>query len=75
MQGKYVTNADVNLVLSPRPISNMGLKAGSVLDNNGTQPAKVNEAAPKIVQERPRAANETRSTHNGSANSNAPASK
>lgn len=71
-----MTNADVNLVLSPRPISNMGLKTGSALDNIGTQPAKVKDSAPpKIPQERPRAANETRSTQNGSANSNAPASK
>ncbi|XP_024026673.1 auxin-responsive protein IAA9 isoform X1 [Morus notabilis] len=75
-EGKYMTNADVNLVLSPRPISNMGLKTGSALDNIGTQPSKVKDSAPpKIPQERPRAANESRSTQNGSANSNAPASK
>lgn len=73
---KYMTNAEVNLVLSPRPISNLGLKTGSALENIGTQPAKVKEGAPpKIAQERPRPENETRSTPNRSANSNAPASK
>ncbi|XP_062098093.1 auxin-responsive protein IAA9-like isoform X3 [Humulus lupulus] len=72
---KYNTNAEVNLMLSPRPISNLGLKTSSVIDNNGTQLAKANEAAPKIVQERPHAVNETRCTHNGSVNSSAPASK
>lgn len=71
IQGKYGINSEVNLVLSPR--SNMGLKTGSTLDNSGTQPAKAKEVAtPKMVQERPRATNETRS---GLANGNAPASK
>lgn len=71
-----MTNAEVNLVLSPRPISNLGLKTGSALENIGTQPANVKEGAPpKIAQERPRPENETRSTPNRSANSNAPASK
>lgn len=70
-EGKYATNSEVNLVLSPRP--NMGLKTGSALDKSGTQPAKAKEVAnPKMVQERPRATNETRSS---SANGNAPASK
>ena len=78
MQGKYINNAEVNLVLSPRPSANLGLKNGSALENLGNQPAKAKEAAPpKMVQERPRAANETRPTHPGSTtnNSSAPASK
>ncbi|PON59643.1 AUX/IAA protein [Parasponia andersonii] len=75
-EGKYITDTEVNLVLSPRSLSNLGLKTGSILDNSGTQQAKVKETAPpKIAQERPRAANETRTTHNGSANTSAPASK
>jgi hypothetical protein len=78
VQGKYHANSEVAPMLSPRPSSNLGLKTGSVLEKLATQPANANEATPpKIVQERPRATNEPRSSLNGSANGNssAPATK
>lgn len=78
MEGKYRANSDVSAVLSPRPSSNFGLKTGSALENLGTQTVNAKEVAqPKILQERPHAANEPRPTHNGAAdrNGNAPASK
>ncbi|KAG2692596.1 hypothetical protein I3843_08G058800 [Carya illinoinensis] len=77
-EGKYLANSEVKVMLSPRPSSNLGLKAGSILENLGTQPANTKEVAPpKIVQERPHAAIEPRASNNGSANSNssAPATK
>jgi len=77
-EGKYHANSEVAPMLSPRPSSNLGLKTGSVLEKLATQPANANEATPpKIVQERPRATNEPRSSLNGSANGNssAPATK
>ncbi|XP_048332301.2 auxin-responsive protein IAA9 [Ziziphus jujuba] len=70
-EGKYISNAEINVMLSPRPSPSFGLKAGSALDNLGTQSAKVvDEAPPNVVQGRPHAANETRLNHNGSANDN-----
>ena len=69
MQEKYLAKSEVAPMLSPRPSSNLGLK---------TEPTNAKEVAPsKIVQERPRAANEPRPNHNGSANGNssAPATK
>lgn len=66
------------MVRSPRPSPSLGLKTGSVLDNTGTQPAKVVEVTlPKMAQEKPRAANETKPIQNGSEsnNSSAPAPK
>ncbi|KAK9983123.1 hypothetical protein SO802_032648 [Lithocarpus litseifolius] len=75
---KYLAKSEVAPMLSPRPSSNLGLKTGSVLENLATQPTNAKEVAPsKIVQERPRAANEPRPNHNGSANGNssAPATK
>lgn len=73
MQGKYRANSEVGAMLSPRPS-----KTGSVIENLGTQSANAKEVAPpKMVQERPRAANEPRPSPNGAANSNssAPATK
>lgn len=78
LQGKCISKAEVNAMLSPRPSPSLGLKTGSALDNLGTQPAKVMDVAPsKVVQEWPHAANETRPTHNGPENNNssAPAPK
>lgn len=74
-EGKYLSNSEL---LSPRPAPNLGLKSGSVLENLGAQPAKTKETTTqKTTQERPHAANETRSNPNGSANntSSAPATK
>nr|AID60626.1 auxin-responsive protein IAA8 [Dimocarpus longan] len=74
-EGKYLSNSEL---LSPRPAPNLGLKSGSVLENLGAQPAKTKETTTqKTTQERPHAANETRSNPNGSANntSTAPATK
>lgn len=78
VQGKFLAESEVTAMLSPRPSANLGLKAGSVLENLGALPAKAKEVTPlKTVQERPRAANEPRPSHNASANSNssAPAPK
>jgi auxin-responsive protein IAA len=63
----------VNVMLSPRPSSNLGLKSGSVLENL----AKAKENASSIaVLERPHAAGDNTPNHDGSANNNsAPATK
>ncbi|KAM1775050.1 hypothetical protein ACFX12_044342 [Malus domestica] len=74
-EGKYA-NSEVNLLLSPRPSPNFGLKSGSALENPGTQPPKTKEVAPaKVVQERPHAVNKSRPNHNENSTSGAPASK
>lgn len=73
MQGKYA-NTEANMLLSPRPSPNLGLKTGSVLENIGTQEPKMKELAPpKTVQERPHAAKETRPNH--TSTNSAPATK
>ncbi|KDP41528.1 hypothetical protein JCGZ_15935 [Jatropha curcas] len=77
-EGKFLSNAEVNVMLSPRPSPNLGLKPGSVLENFGSQAAKVKDTvAPKSTQERPDGTNETRPNHSASANNNssAPATK
>ncbi|XVE55658.1 hypothetical protein DITRI_Ditri03aG0176300 [Diplodiscus trichospermus] len=77
-EGKFISNSKVDVLLSPRPSSNLGLNSGSVLENLGAQPTKVEEITnQKVVQDRPRAANETRPNPNVSANNNsgAPATK
>ncbi|XP_068304297.1 auxin-responsive protein IAA9-like [Pyrus communis] len=74
-EGKYA-NSEVNLLLSPRPSPNLGLKSGSTLENLGTHPPKTKEVAPaKVLQERPHAVNDTRPNHTGNSTSSAPASK
>lgn len=75
MQGKFA-NSEVTAMLSSRSSSNLGLKSGSVLEKLGTQPANAKELQ-KIIQEKPRAADEPRANHNGFANGNssAPATK
>uniref|UniRef100_A0A2P2JVI6 Auxin-responsive protein n=1 Tax=Rhizophora mucronata TaxID=61149 RepID=A0A2P2JVI6_RHIMU len=76
-EGKYLSNSDVNAVLSPRPSQNLGHKSGSVTENLGAQQAKAKDmVAPKASQEMPLAANDARPSHNSSANNNsAPATK
>ncbi|KAJ9186906.1 hypothetical protein P3X46_002424 [Hevea brasiliensis] len=77
-KGKYMSNSEVNVMPSPRPSSNLGLKPGSSHENFGPQAAKVKEVgAPKLPQERPHGTNDTRPNHNASANNNssAPATK
>lgn len=77
-EGKFLSNSKVDVLLSPRPSANLGLKPGSVLENLGTQPTKAKEITnQKAVQDRPLAANETRPNPNASANNNngAPATK
>nr|AVQ94623.1 Aux/IAA8a [Carya cathayensis] len=75
-EGKYLAKSEVTAMLSSRSSSNLGLKSGSVLEKLGIQPANAKEPQ-KIIQERPRAADEPRPNHNGFANSNssAPATK
>ena len=78
LQGKFLSNSKVDVMLSPRPSSNLGLKSGYVLENLGAQPTKAKEITnQKVVQDRPHAANETRPNPNASANNNsgAPATK
>ncbi|XP_043809398.1 auxin-responsive protein IAA9 isoform X2 [Manihot esculenta] len=77
-EGKFISNSEVNVMLSPRPSPNLGLKPGSALESFGTQAAKVKDiASPKVPQERPRGVNDNRPSHNASANNNssAPATK
>ncbi|KAF5740118.1 auxin-responsive protein IAA8-like [Tripterygium wilfordii] len=77
-ESKFISNSDVNMMLSPRHSANLDLKAGSTLENLGGPPAKVKEiAAQKVIQERSHAVNETRPDPSNSANNNssAPAPK
>ncbi|GKV33519.1 hypothetical protein SLEP1_g42024 [Rubroshorea leprosula] len=76
-EGKFLSNSEVNAMLSPRPTSNLGLKPGSGLENLGAQPTEAKEMATQKVLDRPHATNETRPNHNGSTNNNsgAPATK
>ncbi|CAK7347314.1 unnamed protein product [Dovyalis caffra] len=74
-EGKFLSNSEVNAMLSPRPSPNMGLKPG-MLENLGVQQAKSKEiGVPQVVQERPHAANETRPLRSSSTNNSAPAPK
>nr|XP_011464769.1 PREDICTED: auxin-responsive protein IAA8-like isoform X2 [Fragaria vesca subsp. vesca] len=62
-EGKYA-NTDVNLLMSPRPSPNLGLKSGSVPENHGTQEPKMKEiVSQKIIQECPQTATETGPNH------------
>lgn len=64
-EGKFLGSQEVHVMLSPRP--------SSVKESNVAPTPKMKEmSSPKIAQERPRAANETISSHN---NSSAPATK
>ncbi|KAK8580451.1 hypothetical protein V6N13_143544 [Hibiscus sabdariffa] len=69
-EGNFLANSKVDVMLSSRPLSNMGLKSGSMLENLGAQPTKAKEVtSQKVVKDRTHAANETR------PNPNAPATK
>ncbi|XP_043713328.1 auxin-responsive protein IAA9-like isoform X2 [Telopea speciosissima] len=77
-QGKFSVNSGVNVMLSPRPSLNSGVKSVSVKEHSGAQPGMLKEATPvKVLQESPHTANEN--SHNPSAaaknNSSAPAAK
>ncbi|RYR42155.1 hypothetical protein Ahy_A08g038618 isoform A [Arachis hypogaea] len=77
-KGNFLSNSEVNTILSPRPSSNLGLKPGSLLESLGVQQAKMKEVSTtKVGVEKPHAFNETRPSLNGSANNNssAPATK
>ncbi|XP_059631217.1 auxin-responsive protein IAA8-like [Cornus florida] len=77
-EGKFLASSDVNVILSPRPSPNLGVKSNTVKEISGTQPAKMKEAVPQnVVQERPRSINENSSNRIGSTNNNssAPATK
>ncbi|KAK8646746.1 hypothetical protein V6N13_120523 [Hibiscus sabdariffa] len=77
-EGNFFANSKVDVVLSSRPSSNLGLKSGSVLENLGAPPTKAKEVSnQKVVKDRSHAANETRPNPNASANNNsgAPATK
>ncbi|RYR47410.1 hypothetical protein HN51_052881 [Arachis hypogaea] len=77
-KGNFLSNSEVNTILSPRPSSNLGLKPGSMLESLGVQQAiKKEVSTTKVGVEKPHAFNETRPSLNGSANNNssAPATK
>ncbi|TYI28280.1 hypothetical protein ES332_A05G233900v1 [Gossypium tomentosum] len=77
-EGNFLSNSKVDVMLTPRPSSNLGLKSGSMLENLGVQPTRAKEVTnQKVVKDSSHAANETRPNHNASANNNsgAPASK
>ncbi|KAM7518466.1 hypothetical protein LguiB_017428 [Lonicera macranthoides] len=77
-EGQYLVNTEVNVMLSPRPPSNFGVKSSAVKENPMAQPAKMKELIPQNpVQDRPRAANEASLNRSGAANNNssAPAAK
>ncbi|KAK3021478.1 hypothetical protein RJ639_047650 [Escallonia herrerae] len=77
-EGKFITNSEVNVMLSPRPPSNLIVKSGSLKENPGVLPVKMKDVMPlNTVQERTRAANDT-SINSPSATNNsrsAPATK
>ncbi|XP_043709937.1 auxin-responsive protein IAA9-like [Telopea speciosissima] len=78
LQGKFSINSGVNVMLSPKACLNSGVKSVSVKEHPGAQPAMLKEAAPaKVLQEKPRAANDNNHTRSGAANNNSspPAAK
>ncbi|GAV62958.1 AUX_IAA domain-containing protein [Cephalotus follicularis] len=74
---KFISKSEVNVMLSPRPSPNLGLKSGSLLKNLEPHSAKAKETATsKAVQERPHATGDNRPNQIGSANNcSAPATK
>ncbi|GMI91038.1 indole-3-acetic acid inducible 9 [Hibiscus trionum] len=77
-EGNFFDNSKVDVMLSSRPSSNLGLKSGSMLENFGAQPTKAKEVSnQKVMKDRSHAANETRLNPNASTNNNsgAPATK
>ncbi|XLR20146.1 hypothetical protein S83_048058 [Arachis hypogaea] len=78
-KGNFLSNSEVNTILSSRPSSNLGLKPASLLESLGVQQAKMKEVSTtKVGVEKPHHAfNESRPSLNGSANNNssAPATK
>ncbi|XP_065881456.1 auxin-responsive protein IAA9-like isoform X2 [Euphorbia lathyris] len=75
-EGKFLSNSEVNVILSPRPSPNMGLKPGSVIENFGAQAAKAKDTAgAKVAQERPLGKNDAGTNHIAANNSSAPATK
>ncbi|XP_048226901.1 auxin-responsive protein IAA8 isoform X1 [Ricinus communis] len=77
MDGFSEGKLEVNVMLSPRPSPNLGLKPGSALENFGPEAAKVKDVVtPKGAPERHHGTNDARSNHNASANNNnTPATK
>ncbi|KAJ4965322.1 hypothetical protein NE237_017171 [Protea cynaroides] len=77
-QAKFAANSGATVILSPKPSLNSGVKSVPVKEYSGAQPAMLKEAAPaKVLQEKPRAANENNHNPSGAANNNssAPAAK
>ncbi|XP_042519830.1 auxin-responsive protein IAA9-like [Macadamia integrifolia] len=71
LQAKVSVNSGVNVMLSPKPSLNSGMKSVSVKEHPGAQPAMLKEAAPaKVLQEKPCAANDNNHTPSGAANNN-----
>ncbi|WCJ35649.1 Auxin-responsive protein IAA8 [Euphorbia peplus] len=75
-EGKFLSNSEVNVILSPRSSPNLGLKPGSAIENFGAQAAKAKDtAASKLAQERPLCKNDAGTNHITSNNNSAPATK
>ncbi|GAB2293688.1 hypothetical protein Dimus_027901 [Dionaea muscipula] len=73
-ESKFLANPDVDVMLSPRPSSNLGLKSCSVKESPVAQPVKMKDLAfPCAALERTRAIKEASSKHVPPAN--APAAK
>ncbi|KAK3425692.1 hypothetical protein EUGRSUZ_F02172 [Eucalyptus grandis] len=70
-EAKFMANPEVNVVLSPRPSPNLGLKNGSGLESFGSRPAKVKEIpTAQVAPEKPYSTKETQ-PNNGSRSNNA----
>lgn len=70
-EAKFMANPEANVVLSPRPSPNLGLKNGSGLESFGSRPAKVKEIpTAQVAPEKPYSTKETQ-PNNGSRSNNA----
>ncbi|KAL9250975.1 Auxin-responsive protein IAA9-like protein [Drosera capensis] len=76
-QNKFLSYAEADVILSPRPSSNMGLKSGSTKESPVALPVKMKDvASPCAALERTRGANEASLKPVPAVNhSNAPAAK
>ncbi|GAB4852471.1 hypothetical protein Ancab_016685 [Ancistrocladus abbreviatus] len=76
-EGKFLIHSEPDVILSPRPSSNVSPKSGALKEYPMAQPAKMKEvASPSAVLDRSQAVNETNAKHMGAANnSGAPVTK
>ncbi|KAF8406142.1 hypothetical protein HHK36_008222 [Tetracentron sinense] len=77
-QGKFSVNSGANVMISSRPSPKLGVKPLSAKEHSGAQPAITKDIVPpKVLQDMPRAANETSQNQMNAANNNSsvPAAK